>query len=41
MRIGPAYVKVGKSVLYPVNELEVWDQRNIVPCHAVRQNGSE
>jgi hypothetical protein len=37
MRIGPAYVKVGKSVLYPVHELEVWDQKNIVTCRAAKR----
>lgn len=39
MRIGPAYVKVGKSVLYPVNELEAWDQKNIVTCRAAKRLG--
>lgn len=33
-RIGPAYVKVGKAVLYPVEELEAWDQKNTVACRA-------
>lgn len=37
MRIGPAYVKVGKSVLYPSSELDVWDQANAVPCRAVKR----
>jgi hypothetical protein len=32
MRIGPSYVKVGKGVLYPVGELEAWDQRNAIRC---------
>jgi hypothetical protein len=27
MRIGPAYVKIGKAVLYPVNELDAWDRK--------------
>ncbi|MFG1412000.1 helix-turn-helix domain-containing protein [Xanthobacter sp. VTT E-85241] len=39
MRIGPAYVKVGKSVLYPVNQLEIWDQTNIVKCRASKRLG--
>jgi hypothetical protein len=34
MRIGPTFIKIGKAVLYPVDELEVWDQRNRVTCHA-------
>lgn len=32
MRIGPAYLKVGKAVLYPVDELEAWDKKNTVAC---------
>jgi Helix-turn-helix domain len=32
MRIGPAYVKIGKAVLYPVSELDAWDQKNLVVC---------
>lgn len=39
MRIGPAYLKVGKSVLYPVNEIEAWDQKNIVMCPAAKRLG--
>jgi hypothetical protein len=34
MRIGPSFVKVGKSVLYPVEELDAWDERNKVKCRA-------
>jgi hypothetical protein len=37
MRIGPAFVKLGKSVLYPTSELEVWDQKNIVTCRAAKR----
>nr|WIE89102.1 helix-turn-helix domain-containing protein [Mesorhizobium sp. WSM4875] len=33
-RIGPAYVKLGKAVLYPMDELELWDQKNTVACRA-------
>ncbi len=36
MRVGPAFVKIGKAVLYPVAELDAWDQKNIVPCRASR-----
>ena len=32
MRIGPAFIKVGKAVLYPVEELDVWDKKNMVVC---------
>jgi Helix-turn-helix domain len=37
MRIGPAFVKIGKAVLYPVEELEAWDQKNLVTCRASRR----
>lgn len=30
--VGPSYVKVGKAVLYPVEELEAWDRYNKVVC---------
>lgn len=32
MRIGPPFVKIGKAVLYPVQELDKWDRKNLVPC---------
>jgi Helix-turn-helix domain len=34
MRIGPTFVKIGKAVLYPTNELDAWDQKNTVSCRA-------
>lgn len=37
MRIGPAFVKVGKAVLYPINELDAWDQKNMVTCRASKR----
>lgn len=37
MRIGPTFVKIGKAVLYPVNELDAWDQKNIVTCRAPKR----
>ena len=43
-RIGPAYVKLGKAVLYPIEELDMWDQKHTVACHAstrFSKNGSE
>ena len=36
MRICPAFVKIGKAVLYPVRELDAWDQKNLVICDGVR-----
>lgn len=32
MRIGPSFVKIGKAVLYPLHELDAWDQKNKVKC---------
>jgi hypothetical protein len=37
MRVGPSYVKIGKAVLYPVNELDAWDQKNKVDCRASKR----
>jgi len=37
MRIGPPFVKIGKAVLYPIRELDAWDQKNIVSCRASRR----
>jgi hypothetical protein len=36
MRIGPTFVKIGKAVLYPVDELDAWDRKNMVICHAAK-----
>ncbi|WP_082749634.1 helix-turn-helix domain-containing protein [Caulobacter sp. CCH5-E12] len=38
-RIGPSFLKIGKAVLYPVEELDVWDRRNIVQCHDAKVVG--
>lgn len=37
MRVGPTYIKIGKAVLYPIDELEAWDQKNIVTCRGSKQ----
>lgn len=37
MRVGPAFVKVGKAVLYPIEELDAWDQKNLVICRTSRK----
>lgn len=37
MRTGPAYIKIGKAVLYPVDELDAWDRRNLVICSESKQ----
>ena len=36
MRIGPSFIKVGKAVLYPLEELRRWDRRNLVVCRPSR-----
>jgi hypothetical protein len=36
MRIGPSFIKVGKAVLYPLEELNRWDHRNLVICRPSR-----
>lgn len=37
MKIGPSFVKIGKAVLYPLDELEAWDEGNRVKCRASKQ----
>lgn len=37
MKIGPSFVKIGKAVLYPIVELEAWDETNKIRCRASRQ----
>jgi hypothetical protein len=36
MRVGPSFLKLGKAVLYPLEELERWDRRNLVTCRPSR-----
>jgi hypothetical protein len=36
LKIGPPYIKIGKAVLYPVDELDSWDRKNLVVCRASR-----
>jgi hypothetical protein len=38
MRIGPAFVKIGKAVLYPLDELDAWDKQNMVVCRTSRSS---
>lgn len=35
-RVGPSFLKLGKAVLYPLEELERWDRRNLVVCRPSR-----
>lgn len=39
MRIGPTFIKIGKAVLYPTDELDAWDQKNMVTCRASKRLG--
>jgi hypothetical protein len=36
MRIGPSFIKIGKAILYPLEELNRWDRRNLVVCRPSR-----
>lgn len=40
MRLGPSFVKIGKAVLYPVDELDAWDELNKVQCRASKELGA-
>jgi hypothetical protein len=37
MKVGPTFIKIGKAVLYPIDELEAWDQKNMVTCRASKR----
>lgn len=37
MKIGPSFVKIGKAVLYPIVELDAWDEANKIRCRAARR----
>ena len=39
MRLGPSFVKIGKAVLYPLDELDAWDEKNKVLCRAPKGLG--
>jgi hypothetical protein len=32
MRVGPSFLKIGKAVLYPLEELDQWDRLNLIVC---------
>lgn len=34
--VGPSFIKIGKAVLYPLEELDRWDRRNLVICQPSR-----
>ncbi len=36
MRIGPSFIKIGKAILYPLEELNRWDRGNLVVCRPSR-----
>jgi len=33
---GPSFLKVGKAVLYPLEELDRWDRRSLIVCRPFR-----
>jgi hypothetical protein len=37
MRVGPTFIKIGKAVLYAIDDLEAWDQKNMVTCRASKR----
>jgi hypothetical protein len=37
MRIGPGFVKIGKAILYPIAELNAWDEENRVVCRTSKR----
>jgi hypothetical protein len=36
LRIGPSFIKIGKAVLYPADELKKWDRSNLIVCRRSR-----
>ena len=36
LRVGPSFIKIGKAVSYPLEELDRWDRRNLVICQPSR-----
>ncbi|CEG10415.1 hypothetical protein BN961_03855 [Afipia felis] len=38
MKVGPSFVKIGRAVLYPINELEAWDEGNRVSCRVLKRS---
>lgn len=41
MGLGPSFVKIGKAVLYPLDELDAWDEKNKVRCRASKGLGEQ
>jgi hypothetical protein len=37
MRVGPAFVKIGKSIVYPVADLNEWANQQTVRCRATNR----
>ena len=37
MRVGPSFLKVGKAILYPREELDRWDRRSLIVCRPFRR----
>ena len=41
MRTGPPYIKIGKAVLYPIDQLDAWDRKNLVMFPAIKAGGQD
>lgn len=31
-RVGSSFIKIGKAILYPLEELDSWERANLVTC---------
>ncbi|MCP1848108.1 hypothetical protein J2R80_001931 [Bradyrhizobium sp. USDA 4541] len=40
-RIDPSFIKIGKAVLHPVEELDRWDRSNLIACKRTRSHPLE
>lgn len=36
MRIGLSFIKIGKAILYPLEQLDRWERKNLVVCRPSR-----
>jgi hypothetical protein len=36
MSAGPSFLKIGKAVFYPLEELDRWDRRGLIVCPPFR-----
>jgi hypothetical protein len=36
LRVEPSFLKLGKAVLYPLEEFDRWDRRSLIVCRPFR-----